>query len=266
MLIAQISDCHIVEPGDTMADRVDPTPGLERAVQYLNALRDAPELVLGTGDLVNDGTDAQYDQLESILADLAAPFLPLPGNHDDRARLRSRWAQLPPGGPDEPIDHVVEMDGLTLVCLDTHRPGEHAGFLTDDQLVWLDRTLGGTRPTPTLLVQHHPPFVSGIDAMDRYRLDAIDAEVEILGRHGHLVGVVAGHYHRAMWRTLGGIAGFACPSTAVQLQLRLGPGPTTSAQDPPALALHRIEGTTLASHVVQLVDGETWVPSWEREH
>ncbi len=101
--------------------------------------------------------------------------------------------------------------------------------------------------------------------MDRYRLDAIEAEIEILGRHDHLIGVVGGHYHRTVWSALGSVAGFACPSTAVQLELRLGAGPTTYAADPPALALHRIEGTSLTTHVVQLGDGESWVPSWEAD-
>ncbi len=204
MLIAQISDCHIVEPGGTMADRVDPSPGLAHAVDYLNGLGDAVDLVIGTGDLVNDGIGPQYDQLQSILGHLAAPFLAVPGNHDDRSELRSRYGDLPAGGPDDPIDHVIEMDDVTLICLDTNRPGEHAGFLDDGQLAWLDRALADSRPNPTLLVQHHPPFRSRIDAMDRYRLDAIDAEIAILGRHDHLIGVIGGHYHRAMQSTVGG--------------------------------------------------------------
>ena len=263
MLIAQISDCHIVEPGATMADRVDPTPGLQAAVAYLNSLGESVDLVIGTGDLVNDGTARQYDQLEAVLEPLDAPFLAVPGNHDDRAELRARF-DLPGGGIDDPIDHVIGYEGgVPLVCLDTLRPGHHDGHLTDEQLDWLDRTLADTAPTPTLVVQHHPPFLSGLASMDRYRLDAIEAEADVLARHPHVLAVIAGHYHRPIHRTVGGTVGFACPSTAVQLAPRLGPGPTTYSSDPPALALHAIDGHDIATHVVQLVDGERWIPSWE---
>lgn len=263
MLIAQISDCHIVEAGATMADRVDPAPGLVAAIEYLNSLGERLDLVIGTGDLVNDGRAAQYDRLETLLDDLQAPFLAVPGNHDDRSELRGRF-DLPSGGPGDPIDHVIGYEGgIPLVCLDTLVPGRHDGHLSDEQLDWLDRTLADTAGTPTLVVQHHPPFPSGMASMDRYQLDAIEAESQILAGHPHVLMVLAGHYHRAIHRTVGNTVGFACPSTAVQLAPRLGPGPTTYSSDPPALALHVIDGESIATHIVQLVAGDHWVPSWE---
>ena len=265
MLIAQLTDCHIVEPGGTMADRVDPGPGLARAVEYLNSLGDEVDLVLATGDLVNDGRSEQYDELQRLLAPLGAPLLPLPGNHDDRSEFRRRFPDLPGGRPHDPIDHVVDRDEIRLVCLDTKVPGQHSGELDDDQLGWLEAALGEGGGRPTLVVQHHPPFASGIDAMDKYGLKGADVEAAIVERHRNVIGVVAGHYHRAIHTTVGGRPAFACPSTAVQLRARLGPGPTTYSSDPAALALHVVERSTITTHVVQLVSGETWVPSWESE-
>jgi Icc protein len=265
MLIAQLTDCHIVEPGGTMADRVDPTPGLEQAVEFLDSLGDRLDLVLATGDLVNDGTPAQYDQLERILSRLRVPLLAIPGNHDDRTEFRRRFPDVPAGGPDEPIDHVVDRDELRLVCLDTNEPGLHSGRLAPDQLAWLDAALSESGGRPTLVVQHHPPFASGIASMDRYGLDGAEGEAEVLARHHNVIGVVAGHYHRAIHHTIGGTTAFACPSTAVQLAMRLDVAPTTYSPDPPALALHALDGMSLSTHVVQLVPGETWVPSWDRD-
>ena len=78
MLIAQITDFHIVEPGGLMADRIDPSVGLAAAIDMINELDPMPDLVLATGDLVNDGLSAQYDQQ-------------IPGNHDDRSEMRGRF-------------------------------------------------------------------------------------------------------------------------------------------------------------------------------
>lgn len=266
MLIAQISDCHIVEHGDLMADRVDSSIGLRRAVDRLNALGDELDVVIATGDLVNDGRPAQYERLAELLAPLDAPLLAVPGNHDDRTELRARY-ELPDGSPDEPIDHVVELGNVRLVCLDTTIPGRHDGGLSATQLAWLDDVLGADPQRRTLIVQHHPPFPSGIQAMDRYQLAGAPAEAEIVARYPAVAAIVTGHYHRPIMCGFGGTTAFCCPSTAAQLADRLGPGPTTYVDEAPALALHVVDDSDVASvavrtHVVQLADAATWVPSW----
>ena len=266
MLIAQISDCHIVEHGDVMADRVDSSIGLRRAVARLNALGDDLDLVIATGVLVNDGRAEQYDRLAELLAPLAAPLLAIPGNHDDRTELRARF-DLPDGSPEEPIDHVVELDAVRLVCLDTTIPGRHDGGLSATQLAWLDRVLGADPHRRTVIVQHHPPFPSGIDSMDRYQLDGAAHEAQVVARHPAVAAILAGHYHRPITCGFGGTAAFCLPSTAAQLADRLGPGPTTYVDEAPALALHVIDdsdGTVapVQTHLLQLTDATSWVPSW----
>lgn len=67
---------------------------LAAAVRTLNAMDPAPDLVVGTGDLVNDGdrpggAEDQYQNLATILSELRLPTLLIPGNHDDRAQMRS---------------------------------------------------------------------------------------------------------------------------------------------------------------------------------
>ena len=261
MRLAQITDCHITEPGDVVADRVDPTVGLRRAVDHLVELGPDIDVVLATGDLVNDGRSGQYDVLEQLLAPLTQRVVVVPGNHDDRGELRRRF-DLPVAADDDPIDHVVDLGDCRLVCLDTNTPGRNDGCLTIDQLTWLDTQIAERIDVPAVVVQHHPPFVSGIDAMDRYALDGAAIEADILARHRHVAGVVSGHYHRAIARAVGGTLAFACPSTAVQLFGRLGDGPTRYADDPPAFAIHELVDGSLTSHVVQLRDTESWVPSW----
>lgn len=261
MLIAQISDCHITEPGDLMADRVDPTVGLRLAVEHLVGLGDAVDLVLATGDLVNDGGAGEYDVLEALLAPLPQRLVVVPGNHDDRTELRRRFG-LPAGEPTEPIRQVVDLDEARIICLDTNVPGHHHGSVDDEQLAWLDQALASRVDVPALIVQHHPPFESGIDQMDRYRLAGAAREADVVGRHDHAVGVLAGHFHRPIVRGFAGTVAFACPSTAAQLLGRLGSGPTTYCDDPPALALHDLTDGSLTTHVVQLRDTTAWTPSW----
>ena len=265
MLIAQISDCHIVEPGTLFADRVDSAAGLRAAVESINALELQPDIVLATGDLVNDGTSAQYDRFDALIADLRAPLVPLPGNHDDRRELRRRHPDaLPTGGDDTPIDHVLDSGEVRVVCLDTTIPGRHDGRLTEPQLAWLDATLSAAPDRPTIVAQHHPPLPSGMAWMDRYcSFDGCDAEAVVIGRHPQVAAVVSGHLHRALHARFAGTISITCPSTACEMGLGLVAEEVRYTAEPTGFLLHhwRPDGA-LTSHVVPVGPHDTWSPSW----
>lgn len=128
MIIAQITDCHVAPPG-ALVGRVDTSSTLRRTVDHLNTMVPLPDVVLVTGDLANDGFQVEYDRIGEILAGLTMPMFVVPGNHDDRTRLRALFPNtLPPGGPDDPIDYVIDEFEVRLVGLDTSSPGLHGGF------------------------------------------------------------------------------------------------------------------------------------------
>ena len=264
MLIAQITDFHIVEPGGRMADRIDPSPGLAAAIDLINELDPQPDVVLATGDLVNDGLPAQYDQLLKLLQTLTAPVLPIPGNHDDRSEMRRWFPQLPDGGPDDPLDYVVDDFAVRLIGLDTSISGDrHDGALTETQLGWLDRRLMAEPDRPTVVFQHHPPFESGIASMDNeYGFADADREAAVLRRHPQVEAVLCGHFHRSIHRRFGGTIASSCPSTAVQLVLDLVGESSAYTDQPAALMLHHFAGGALNSHVVPVTAAERWTPSW----
>lgn len=264
MLIAQITDFHIVEPGGRMADRVDPSIGLAAAIDLLNSLDPQPDVVLATGDLVNDGVPAQYDQLVGLLDGLTAPVLPIPGNHDDRSEMRRRFPQLPDGGTNDPIDYVIDEHDVRLIGLDTSIPGDrHDGRLTAAQLDWLDRQLAAAPDHPTVVFQHHPPFRSGLIWMDaRHGFAEPDHEAAVLRQHPQVEAVLCGHFHRSIHRRFGGTIASSCPSTAVQLVLDLVGETSAYTDQPAALMLHHFAGGSLNSHVVPVVAADQWTPSW----
>jgi Icc protein len=263
MLIAQITDCHIVEPGALMADRIDPTVGLSAAIELINRLDPLPDLVLATGDLVNDGAPAQYDQLMSLLAALSVPLLAIPGNHDVRSHMRRCFTSLPSGGSDEPIDYVVDEYAVRLIGLDTSIPGRNDGRVTADQMQWLDHQLSAEPERPTVIFQHHPPFRSGIPWMDRDSgFGGAELEANVLSRHSHVEAVVCGHLHRAIHRRFGGTVASSWPSTAVQLSLDLRDGAPSYTDEPAAIALHEYVDGSLNSHVVPVAPADRWTPNW----
>jgi 3',5'-cyclic AMP phosphodiesterase CpdA len=267
MLIAQISDPHILEPGRLMEERVDTAAGLRLAIDRVMTMRPRPDLILLTGDLVNDGLEEQYRHLAAILEGCDVEMAAVVGNHDDRGLLVTHLAGcLPSGLADGPLQYVrdVEVDGspAAIVVLDTVVAGEHSGRLDDERLGWLSEVLDRHRDRPVLVVQHHPPFASGIGFMDAYGLEGADRELDLIAGHPDVVAVLCGHLHRHATAALGHSTAITAPSTAAQVACDLGGGGTAYTGEPGAFLLHRWGATGLTTHVVPIADSDLWRPSW----
>src|SRR5271156_6771960 len=128
MLLAQISDLHVRPEGRLYKDVVDSNRMLDEAIAHLNALVPRPDLLLITGDLVDEGTDAEYAALRSRLDRCVLPYLVIPGNHDDRRIFRRSLADhayLP--SADAPMHYVVDDHPVRVVAVDPTVPGRHHG-------------------------------------------------------------------------------------------------------------------------------------------
>lgn len=271
MLIAQITDTHVSTP-ESVNDRWFDTPEhLARAVDHLNRLTPRPDVTLVTGDLVERGDPAEYARLHTILDRLAMPAYVVPGNHDGREALRAAFAHrgyLPAGGF---LHYTIEEWPVRLIGLDTHVPGSPGGELCGERLDWLDARLGEAPERPTLLFMHHPPFVTGLRAMDAMGLDGKAELGTVIARHPQVEGVLCGHVHRPMTRRFGGTVATTCPATAHQLALDLAAEPRLAVvMEPPACMLHLWLGQEagLVSHVsviggerppFMVYDGQRWL-------
>jgi 3',5'-cyclic-AMP phosphodiesterase len=250
-LVGQISDFHIVEEGRLLLDAIDTAAYLRAAVDHLNHLHPAPDVVIATGDLVNDGASAQYAHLRRLLAPLRAPLRLVPGNHDERRALRTTFPDHAELGTDGFVDYVVE-GPVRVVVLDSTRFPEPGGRLAPEQLEWLDRTLAAAPAAPTIVAVHHPPFLTGIDHMDAMGFDAEDASAlgAVIGRHPQVERVQSGHLHRTITTRWHGTAAATAPGVAHAVALDLEGGPAAWSREPPACVLHWwTPATGLVSHV-----------------
>jgi len=267
MVFAQFTDPHIVAPGQLFNDRIDSAARLSEALMALDSFRPRPEVILATGDLVNDGTADQYAHLAELLRSTDIAIFPIPGNHDDRQLLRSLFPDvLPDGRPTDPIDYVVEQHQIRFIGLDTTVPGQPGGHLTEAQLGWLDDRLAEQVERPTVIFQHHPPIETGIVWMDKMGLDNAHAEAEVVSGYQQVIGVLAGHIHRPISGGFASTLAICAPSTAAQLAPALDGSWAEYSDEPGAVLIHRVTDAGLATHHLPIPPPGRWTPAWARSN
>jgi len=241
MIVVQLSDFHLCGPGQLYAGLVPSLAMAKVAIAEVNRLDPQPDLVVISGDLTDTAEAAAYALVREVLADLRAPHVVMPGNHDERGAVRAAFvdhAYLPPDGP---LHYCIDDGPIRIVALDSTVPGLHHGEIDAPQLAWLAATLAADRERPALVFLHHHPFASGIPYLDRYNLINAAGLASVVGAHPQVAAVLCGHVHRAMAARFAGTMALSCPSTASQIALRLAAdAEPASFLQPPGGLLHRL--------------------------
>ena len=256
MLICQLTDLHLRPPGVMAYHIVETNTLTERAFRSVAALNSRHDVVLITGDLTECGLDQEYAVLVRLIRQhLDMPVFVIPGNHDNRTVMRETLQDLP-GVTSDPefVQYTVDEFPVRLVMLDTLVPGEPYGELCETRLAFLDRVLAAVPDKPTLIGMHHPPFVCGIDHMDRINLRNAEAFASVLARHSQVERIVCGHHHRPVVARFGNAIASIGPSVAHQVELELRPGAAGAfIMEPPAFQLHRwTQATGIVSHIAYI--------------
>lgn len=247
-LIAQISDTHVrADDGGAAAKAM--ARAIAQAADY------AVDLILLTGDLVNDARADEYAALAAALTDLPAPMFLMPGNHDDRGQIRAHFPHagyLPAEGP---LSYTIEGYPLRIVMLDQTVPGAVHGEITAADADWLDQTLAAAPDQPTIVALHHPPFATHDLLFDKIGLHNGAAFSAVIGRHRQVLRVICGHHHRFAVGQAAHAPVVIAPSTswAYGLALHDGQPIAPKTQEQPGWVLHAWTASGgLASHMIGL--------------
>jgi len=252
VLVAQISDTHILLPGSEHPAAGLRAECLRRCVADINDQQ--PDAVIFTGDTVQHGLADEYARLRELLTPLDAPLYVVPGNRDDKIAMRAALDDqvfLPEDG--DFFHYVVEDHAVRLVALDSTSPGERKGVFCPERLAWLDATLNDRPDQPTLLFIHHPPF----DVDDHYlggyrRPEEAVALTDLVSRHAQVVGLLCGHVHWPVERDWAGTVARIMPSVAVDVRKGVD---EVEARERPIYMLHRLADPTGLRSQARMVDG-----------
>jgi len=252
--IIQISDPHIVPEGERAYGKVDTAEALRNTVATINRLLEQigpVDMVFVTGDLTEHGTADEYRRFREIMADLQVPYRAVPGNHDRRAPMLAELENvegMPRGGF---VNWTAEFANFAVIGLDSLTEGRAHGTLAPETVGYLMDRLGGLGGKPALVGLHHPPFATGIRAMDLQNLRDATQLAEALSACSSDIRLIFGHVHRAIAGLFAGRFCQICPGTshAVTLDQRSG-APNSLTVEPGAAMLHEWRDGGFLSHLI----------------
>jgi 3',5'-cyclic-AMP phosphodiesterase len=241
----QISDSHI---GFNKPANADVNSTLQLAIDKIDALPQAPDFLIHTGDLTHLAKPAEFDTLNQILrnAKTKQAFY-VPGEHDnatdDGREYLSRFGKGTKGTGWHSFDHR----GVHFVGLVNSAALEGMGKLGAEQLTWLKNDLNGRSASTPIVVFAHLPMWS---VYPEWGWGTSDSEQALgyLKRFGS-VTVLNGHIHQTMQKVEGNVRFHTAMSTAFP-QPAPGSAPSPGPLKVPADRLHAALGITKVEFVV----------------
>jgi len=209
--VLQLTDSHLYADPSQCLLGLNTLYTFDQVVELAFRTRGRPDLVLATGDLVHDASEAGYKRFRKRMTALQTPTYCLAGNHDRPDRM----SQLLNRDGVHYIQHSLPQN-WSLIFLDSTTPGETHGSLAPDQLELLDELLARHPQRHTLICLHHQPIPVGSLWMDGIGLRDPEPFLQRLQHHPQIRGVLCGHIHQEFEGRYGSVRIMGTPSTCIQ--------------------------------------------------
>lgn len=252
--IVWMSDPHFQDKG--RVDGINPRVRLQAAVTYLNTHYADADFAVLSGDLIGDDIMDDYASIAQYLAKSRIPIYPLMGNNDDRAGLR-HYLPLPSNAMSDFVQYTIDTPSETIVCLDTHKIGSHAGQFCAARQHWLDDVLRKSPQKPAYIFMHHPPLALGLPPQDEIMLDDNEAFLDLIATHTCVKHLFMGHVHRS---TAGSVRGIPFATLAALSFQAPAPRPAWTwdefkpPKDAPQLGVIQIDQDSVVLQYIQFCD------------
>jgi hypothetical protein len=242
----QISDSHI---GFNKAANQDVTGTLKLAIDKINALPNAPDLLLHTGDVSQSSKASEFDTAQQIVkgARVGQTFY-VPGEHDtatdDGALYHERFGKNTVGNGWYSFDHK----GVHFIGLNNVLQIDAMGKLGPEQLGWLKKDLAALSSSTPIVIFAHIPLWMVYPQWGWGTQDGAEA-LSYLKRFGS-VTVLNGHIHQVVQKVEGNVAFHTATSTAFPQPVpgkAANPGPMVV----PAGQLRSVLGVTEVKYIAR---------------
>lgn len=245
ILLVQITDCHLLADAHAELRGVLPEHTLAQVCAQIARDGHQPDVLLVTGDIAHDGSEAAYRRFADRVQAMAPVIRVLPGNKDDGAQLRASLSEWTPS--------VTDVGNWRIVTLDSTIAGQGGGRLSGIEFAKLDAAVADAGERHILVALHHNPVQTDPTFDDRMMLGNARILLQHLTAWRQARVLMWGHVHQAFDCRLDNMRMLTTPATSFQFAIRDGQV-VQDAQPPGYRWLKLYDDGSIATSVVR-VDG-----------
>lgn len=213
--IVQITDPHLFKDTNGELLGINTQASFSQVLSEIQQQQYDYDLVLATGDLVQDNSDEGYLRFRQEVKALNNKMVFwIPGNHDFQPKM---FEILKEDSVSEK-KHILLGDKWQILLLDSQVQGVPHGQLEAEELDWLKLKLQEHPERYSLVVLHHHLLSTGSAWLDQHNLRNANELAEVLAPFKHVKALLYGHIHQQVDSEWLGYQVMATPSTCIQFK------------------------------------------------
>jgi Icc protein len=211
--IVQISDMHLFADKEKVLLGVKTYESSLALVNLLKQDKTPPHLIILSGDLSQDHSEASYLHVVELFEEFSIPIYYFPGNHDD-GKLMSLFF---PQGHISNLKNII-LHNWQLILLDSQKFGAVEGFLDDLQLKFMEECLQSHPDHHAIVAFHHQPVSVGSEWVDNLGLKNAEEFWNIVQKYPRVRNILFGHIHQEYVGKKNEVSLYSTPSTCIQFK------------------------------------------------
>lgn len=213
--IVQITDPHLFQDTNGELLGINTQASFSQVLSEIQQQQYDYDLVLATGDLVQDNSDEGYLRFRQEVKALNNKMVFwIPGNHDFQPKMFEILKEETVSAK----KHILLGDKWQILLLDSQVQGVPHGQLEAEELDWLKLKLQEYPERYSLVVLHHHLLSTGSAWLDQHNLRNANELVEVLAPFKHVKALLYGHIHQQVDSEWLGYQVMATPSTCIQFK------------------------------------------------
>lgn len=212
--ILHITDTHLFANDNDKLLGINSNASFLSVIEEIDKRHEQYDLIVATGDFVQDGSKKAYQRFASQIKKFAIPCVWLAGNHDNFIYMQEVFNHY------QLVENKVVLLGSKwlIVLLNSQVVGQAYGFLAPAELLFLKNTLERHSDRTALVFLHHNPITSSCSWLDQHILKNSDELEQIIENYPMIKGLGWGHIHQQQDLKWHNCTVFSTPSTCVQFK------------------------------------------------
>lgn len=213
--IIQISDIHLMADVNGELLGVKTQESFQAIIDLLKQDTHPIDVILLSGDLSQDGSEAAYKRIKELLKPFNVPIYYACGNHDD-GKIMAKVFSCPVVS----CEKRVIIGDWQMIILNSQKLGSTYGYLEASQFEFLKNCLEESPALHPLIVFHHQPMPVGSKWLDGVGLTNAAEFWKFMQNYPQVKYLLFGHVHQEFEGEMQGVKCYALPSTCIQFHTK----------------------------------------------